>query len=149
MKNKFETLFKVIPSEQILIWCNDELNQISSLSYNINNILLCDNNKTKRANAGIYTGTTILTDDFLISDLTTSETVPLFLLNGQMNSKIRSSSGPIISSKFPEVATTTANTDLDAQFAKLCSSLAYTMLRQIDKFVHNYKLACSIPSQML
>lgn len=147
MKAKFETLFKIIPSEQILIWCNDELNQINSLASNINNILLCDHNKARRAS--IYTGTTILPDDFSINDITTSENVPLFLLNGQMNSKIKSASGPIVPSKFPDVANTTANTDMDAQYAKLCSSMAYTMLRQIDKFVHNYKIACSIPSQML
>ena len=148
-------MFKIVPSEQILVWSNDELNHIGSSPSNINNVVFNDGTSRqahslphlKRCSM-ITTGITILPDDFPISELNTTENVPLFLINGQMNSKIRSASGPIVCSKFPDVSNV-ANTDVDAQYGKLCSSLTYTVLRQIDKFVHNYKLACSIPSHML
>lgn len=148
-------MFKIVPSEQILVWSNDELSHIGSSPSNINNVVFNDGQHKvpssmphlKRSNQ-ITTGLTILPDDFPISELNTTENVPLFLINGQMNSKIRSASGPISASKFPEISVV-ANTDVDAQYGKLCSSLTYTALRQIDRFVHNYKLACSIPSHML
>ena len=169
LKTKFETLFKINPAEQILAWSNDDLNHIGSSPSNINNVVFNDCGSSvhssrlslhshpsqshslpshlKRTSL-ITTGITLLADDFPISELSTSENVPLFLINGQMNSKIRSLPGPIGAIKFPELSAV-ANTDVDAQYGKLCSSLAYTVLRQIDRFVHNYKLACSVPSHML
>lgn len=160
-------MFKVNPNEQILAWSNDDLNHIGSSPSNINHVVFNDCGSSvhssrishshshshslpshlKRTSL-ITTGITLLADDFPITELSTSENVPLFLINGQMNSKIRSHPGPIGPIKFPELSAVT-NTDVDAQYGKLCSSLAYAVLRQIDRFVHNYKLACSVPSHML
>lgn len=146
-------MFKIVPEEQILVWNNDELNHIGSLPLNTRN----DGAHGKQTSSSlpnlkrssvITTGITILSDDFLISELNTTENMPLYLINGQMNSKIRSTPSAISSSKFPEMGNVT-NTDVDAQYGKLCSSLVYSILRHVDKFVHNYKLACSVPSHML
>lgn len=129
------------------------MTQINSMAFNINSILQNDSKLpasmscSKLANL-LTTDILILDDDYLLTDVQTTEHVPLFLLNGQINSKIRSSHGFIQTCKFPDLTNTATNTDNDAQYAKLCSSLAYATLRQIDKFIHNYKLACSIPAKM-
>lgn len=143
-------MYKISPADQIIVWNNDELNQISPATTPTSN----DQSKIPlvsgiKRSTMISTGIAILLDDIPLNEINTTESTPLFLLNGQMNSKIRSASCPITPSKFPDIASTQVNTDVDAQYAKLCSSLAYTMLRHIDKFVHNYKLACLIPPHML
>lgn len=165
LKVKFESIFQVKPKDQILLLNNDELNQMNSIAASINSVMerkpsspssefsstghSLRSSKERRPPNVMSPDIVVLDDECMLTDLNTTENVPLFLLNGQINSKIRSTSGPIALAKFPEVANTVANTDLDAQYAKVCSSMAYTTLRSIDKFVHNYKLACSIPGQML
>ncbi|OTF72482.1 serine/threonine-protein kinase TBK1-like protein, partial [Euroglyphus maynei] len=175
LKSRFESLYKVAPSDQILVWPNDNLNHHHHLigrhndqqQLNINNqmtsmlnemanmvnqtklVPLLQTNQRRSLSSTISTVIAILSNDFAITDIHTTEHSPLFLLNGQMNSKIRCTTGPILPSKFPDFAETIVNTDVDAQYAKLCSSLAYSTLRQIDKFIHNYKLACQIPCHML
>lgn len=168
LKSRFDSLYKVAPNDQILMWPNDNLNhhhnlvggrhndQQQQMPSMINETMLAQQTKlipllqsNQRRSSSISTVIAILSDDFIITDIHTTEHSPLFLLNGQMNSKIRCTTGPIAPSKFPDIATTIINTDVDAQYAKLCSSLAYSTLRQIDKFIHNYKLACQIPCHML
>ncbi|KAI2795563.1 hypothetical protein BLOT_016648 [Blomia tropicalis] len=160
LKSKFETMFKLVPSEQILVWSNDELNHIGSSQSNINSVVFNDYIHLKkqqqsnqslpnlRKSSMITTGITVLSDDIPIVDLNTTENVPLFLINGQMNSKIQATSAPIPECKFVEKHNN-VHTDVDAQYGKLFSSMVYTALRHIDKFVHNYKLACSIPAHVL
>lgn len=160
LKSRFDSLYKVPPKDQILVWANDELNHIITKNPNSNKATLLkdfpntgnsklSNLLTNKRSSNISTVITILANDFPVSEISTTEHTPLFLLNGQMNSKIRCSSGPVGASKFPDLINSPLMTDVDAQYAKHCSSLAYTTLRQIDKFIHNYKLACQIPCHML
>ncbi|KAI7693198.1 hypothetical protein SSS_06281 [Sarcoptes scabiei] len=167
LKSRCDSLFKLDPKDQIMVWANDELNHVITSHANnsnygnyhginfdnpsimIGNSKLAKSFNNQKRSANVSTTITILSNDFPIADLITTEMNPIFMLNDQINSKIRCTSGPISASKFPDIINTPVNTDLDAQYGKLCCSLAYTTIRKIDQFIHNYKLACQIPCHML
>lgn len=83
----------------------------------------------------------------LKSILNCSETNPVILLNTE-STKIKQS--PLLLfkfSSFPEFPSAT-NCDKDAQVAKLCSALCYSLQRIIKKAVRFYMIIVDVPSQI-
>lgn len=86
---------------------------------------------------------------FELSEVNTTDETPIILLNSH-STKMKSS--PIMSSnppKFPDLQTTVTNCDQDAQLAKLCSSMAYSVQRIINKCVLYHRLANNTPQHVM
>ncbi|RWS01689.1 serine/threonine-protein kinase TBK1-like protein [Dinothrombium tinctorium] len=84
-----------------------------------------------------------------LTDVNTTEENPIILLNSdttKMKSNlVMSTHNP----KFPDLQIQVTNCDQDAQLAKLCASIAYSIQRIVNKCVLYYKLTNSIPSHVI
>ncbi|RWS30647.1 serine/threonine-protein kinase TBK1-like protein [Leptotrombidium deliense] len=81
-------------------------------------------------------------------DINTTESNPIILLNSD-TTKMKSNLLSIHGHKFPELQVQVTNCDQDAQLAKLCASVGYSVHRVINKCVLHYKLINSIPSHVI
>lgn len=88
-----------------------------------------------------------LNETTLVTELNTSQEMPLLLLNSE-STKIKNLF-PASNVKFPEIANTPTNCDQDAQMAKVCASMAYSIQRSIEKCVLHYCLALNAPSYVM
>lgn len=89
----------------------------------------------------------LISDESLVTDFETSNDCPILLLNSE-STKIRATF-PQNSVKFPDLLNTSSNCETDAQLAKLCASIAYSIQRSIEKLVLNHRLANTTPSYVM
>ncbi|XP_054168825.1 serine/threonine-protein kinase TBK1-like [Oppia nitens] len=112
-----------------------------------------------------------ISDDLTVNDFQTSADKPIFLLNSdstkiratypstiQTSSSSSSSSSTLTSAittsattahKFPDIINTSTNCETDAQMAKLCASMAYSIQRCVDKSALNHRLANETPTNIM
>ena len=89
----------------------------------------------------------LISDETIVTEFQTSADSPLLLLNSE-STKIRATF-PLNSIKFPDLVNTTTNCESDAQMAKLCASMGYSIQRTIEKSVRNHRLATATPSYVM
>ncbi len=89
----------------------------------------------------------IVSDETLVTEFQTTIDSPILLLNSE-STKIRATI-PANAIKFPEMSKTPTNCDSDAQLAKVCASMAYSVQRTVDKCVLNHKLANNTPTYVI
>ena len=89
----------------------------------------------------------LISDETLVTEFQTSAESPLLLLNSE-STKIRAMF-PLSAIKFPDLVNTQTNCESDAQMAKLCASMAYSIQRTIEKCVLNHRLATGTPSYVM
>ncbi|CAG2112445.1 unnamed protein product [Medioppia subpectinata] len=89
----------------------------------------------------------LVSDETLVADIHTSVDSPIILLNKE-TTKIRATF-TLTAIKFPELINTSTNCETDAQLAKVCASMAYSVQRNIEKSVLSHRLANDTPSYVM
>lgn len=83
-----------------------------------------------------------------LNDVTPTEDSPLLLLSSE-STKIRANISGSSVIKFPELSSTSASYDQDAQLAKVCASMGYSIQRNVNKCVNYCRLANATPSHLM